>query len=107
MMKEELEKSKDERTPFKTAGMTFLSFVTIGLIPLLAYLFAILNILEPSNLFLVSCILTGIALAIVGSFKSGVTNKNKLVGVIETLFLGGIAAFLAYYVGAVLETIFK
>ncbi len=107
MMKEELEMSKDERTPVKTAGMTFLSFVTIGLIPLLAYVFAILELLEQNNLFLLSCILTGIALAIVGSLKSVVTDKNKFVGIAETLFLGGIAAFLSYYVGAVLETVFR
>src|SRR6478609_4371493 len=34
MMKEELELTKDdERTPFKTALMTFLAFLSIGLIP--------------------------------------------------------------------------
>jgi vacuolar iron transporter family protein len=107
MMKEELELAKDDRTPVKTAGMTFISFILIGLIPLLSYVFASLFDIQEENLFLYSCILTGIGLAIVGSMKSIVTEKNAFVGIAETLALGGIAAVLAYFVGAVLENAFR
>jgi VIT1/CCC1 family predicted Fe2+/Mn2+ transporter len=106
MMKEELQMMKDERTPLKTASMTFISFVLIGLIPLLSYVFALIFNWESSYLFLYSCLLTGVGLMIVGSLKSVVTEKSKLVGITETLALGGIAALLAYYVGAVLEKMF-
>jgi VIT1/CCC1 family predicted Fe2+/Mn2+ transporter len=106
MMKEELQMVKDERTPFKTASMTFISFVLIGLIPLLSYVFAWIFKWEPSHLFLYSCLLTAVGLGIVGSLKSVVTEKSKIVGIAETLTLGGIAALLAYYVGAVLERMF-
>jgi vacuolar iron transporter family protein len=106
MMKEELQMVKDDRTPLKTASMTFISFVLIGLIPLLSYVFALIFKWETSNLFLYSCLLTGVGLIIVGSLKSVVTEKSKIVGIAETLALGGIAALLAYYVGAVLETMF-
>jgi VIT1/CCC1 family predicted Fe2+/Mn2+ transporter len=47
-----------------------------------------------------------VALAIVGSLKSFVTEKNILFGIFETLLLGGLAAFLAYFVGDVLEKMF-
>jgi VIT1/CCC1 family predicted Fe2+/Mn2+ transporter len=57
-------------------------------------------------LFLYSCLLTGVGLTIVGSLKSMVTEKNKLIGIAETLALGGLAAALAYFVGAVLERMF-
>jgi VIT1/CCC1 family predicted Fe2+/Mn2+ transporter len=106
MMKEELEMVQDPRTPIKTAGMTFLSFLTIGLIPLLSYVYALFFPVNHDNLFLYSCILTAVGLTIVGSMKSIVTEKNKFVGIAETLILGGLAAFLAYYVGAVLEKMF-
>ncbi len=106
MMKEELEMTKDERTPIKTAAATFLSFLLIGFIPLLSYIFAGILNLSANSLFISSCVLTAVGLAIVGSMKSIVTEKNKWTGVMETLLLGGIAALLAYYVGAVLEKMF-
>ena len=106
MMKEELEMVRDERSPLKTAAATFLSFVCIGIIPLLSYIFADMLSLSASNLFISSCLLTAVGLAIVGSMKSIVTEKNKWSGMLETLLLGGLAAFLAYYVGAVLEKMF-
>ena len=106
MMKEELEMVKSDKTPYKTAGMTFISFLIVGAVPLLSYVFVGSGPSIQKDLFLYSCILTGVALAIVGSFKSFVTEKNIFVGIFETLFLGGIAATLAYFVGDVLEKLF-
>ncbi len=106
MMKEELEMVKDEKTPISTATVTFIAFAVIGLIPLLSYLIAWIFNLDKTHLFLYSCILTGIGLAIVGYFKSIVTEKNKFISIAETLVLGGIAAALSYVVGAVLEKMF-
>ena len=98
--------SKDDKTPLKTASVTFLSFFLIGLIPLLAYVSAGFLKLNVENLFLYSCILTAFGLIVVGCLKSVVTEKNMLKGIVETVFLGGIAALLSYYVGAVLEKMF-
>jgi len=106
MMKEELEMTNDDKTPFKTALATFLSFNLIGIIPLLAYIFAVWYTLDSSKLFLISCITTGIALMTVGYLKSIVTEKPWAKGVSETLALGGLAAFLAYFVGEVLAKYF-
>lgn len=106
MMKEELEMVKSDKTPYKTAGMTFISFIIVGSVPLLSYVFTGSGPAIQQDLFLYSCILTAVALAIVGSFKSFVTEKNIFIGIGETLLLGGLAAFLAYFVGDVLEKIF-
>jgi VIT1/CCC1 family predicted Fe2+/Mn2+ transporter len=102
MMKEELEMSKDDKTPIMTASATFLSFNLLGIIPLLAYVFAAIFHADRTNLFLISCISTGIALMIIGFLKSKVTQKSWSKGVMETLLLGGLAAFFAYFVGEVL-----
>ncbi|MCP2044303.1 VIT1/CCC1 transporter family protein [Pontibacter sp. HSC-36F09] len=107
MMKEELEMTKDDKTPVKTASVTFISFVIVGAIPLLAYIFAGLDSgIAGKELFLYSSVLTGIALTIVGALKSMVTERNILAGIAETLLLGGLAASLAYFVGDVLEQVF-
>ena len=106
MMKEELEMTKSNKAPYKTAGMTFFSFVIVGSVPLLSYLFTGTGPSIQEDLFLYSCILTGVALAFIGSLKSIVTEKNVFFGIFETLLLGGLAAFLAYFVGDVLEKTF-
>lgn len=106
MMKEELEMIKDGKTPVKTASVTFISFVLVGSIPLLSYMFAGSEMAPTaSELFLYSCVLTGVALSNVGSLKSIVTERNILTGIAETLLLGGLAALLAYFVGDVLENV--
>ncbi|MDX1629054.1 MAG: VIT1/CCC1 transporter family protein, partial [Fulvivirga sp.] len=102
MMKEELEMTKDDKTPIKTAFATFLSFNLIGIIPLLSYIGAALLDIEEGNLFLTSCLATGVAMIIIGYLKSRVTEKPWVRGVAETLLLGGLAAILAYFVGDLL-----
>ncbi|MCM4161222.1 hypothetical protein FHG64_03110 [Antarcticibacterium flavum] len=106
MMKEELEMVVGDKTPFKTAGVTFFSFILVGAVPLLSYVFIGNDLISGPDLFLYSCLLTAVALSIVGALKSLVTEKNVIIGILETLLLGGIAALLAYYVGDVLEKMF-
>ena len=103
MMREELSMIKDHRAPVKTATVTFISFVLVGIIPLLSYLFAALVPGSQQYLFVISCGATGFALMIIGQLKSIVTGKSRFRGTMETLILGGLAAFVAYYVGFVLE----
>ena len=90
-------------SPYRTAGATFISFVIMGLIPLLVYVYSYLNGSKGDNLFTYSCFLTGIGFLCIGLLRSRVTQTNWVRSVIETLLLGGIAAVLAYYLGFVLE----
>ena len=107
MMKEELEMTKDRKSPYQTAGVTFFSFLLVGFIPLAAYVYALLFETSKDQLFVYACVLTGAAFCLIGVLKSIINQKNAIRGIAETLFLGGIAAVLAYYVGAVLENLFK
>ena len=104
-MKEELEMQKETRSPFSTAGVTFGSFVLVGLIPLMAYVLNYASGIGSENMFLTSSIMTGVAFGLIGLLKSYVTDTRRVRGVLETLLLGGIAAIIAYYVGDVLEVI--
>jgi VIT1/CCC1 family predicted Fe2+/Mn2+ transporter len=47
------------------------------------------------------------AFVIIGILKSYVNERSIWRGIAETLFLGAIAAVLAYFVGDVLEQLFK
>ncbi len=104
MMKEELMMSEESRSPIKIGGVTFLSFLLVGLIPLLIYVW---NSLFEFNgdLFLWTSILTSLAFIFIGFLKSYVTQTGKIKGVLETLTLGIIAATIAYFVGDILENI--
>ena len=102
MMKEELEIIPDPKSPFKIGLVTYISFILVGMIPLLSYL---LNMggASQGKQFLIACILTSIGFIFIGFLKAHVTQINKLKGTLETLVLGGIAAGVAYVVGDVLE----
>lgn len=102
MMKEELEMSKDVKSPLSTAVATFLSFNAVGLIPLLIYLIALFTEIRPELLFPISCAGTGLSLALVGYMRGVVTDISRLKSVFQTLLLGGLAATCAFYVGEVL-----
>ncbi len=104
MMKEELEMAKDDKSPFSVGLFTFVSFLIVGLIPLIVYLWDFITPLD-IDLFFVTCLLTSVAFILVGFLKSIVTGAGKFRSSMETLLLGAIAAVLAYYVGDFLEKI--
>lgn len=99
---EDLGSENQFKVPFRVASATYVSFILIGLIPLLSYLIYFFTALT-LNLFLVSSIFTAIGFIIVGWLKAYVNQTMILKGVIETLLLGTVAALLAYYVGDFLE----
>ncbi len=102
MMKEELEMAEESKSPFKMGLVTFISFVIMGLIPLVVYVIDY-TVGFTADLFLYSSVMTFIIFALIGFAKSFVTGTNKIRGVLETVFLGGSAAVLAYFVGDLLE----
>lgn len=101
MMKDELEMIKDDRNPAFIGGTTYLSFILIGLIPLLIYVLPLG--LDPGSLFAWSCLLTGSGFIIIGALKAHLNQTHYLRGILETLFLGAVAALVSYFVGDVLE----
>jgi VIT1/CCC1 family predicted Fe2+/Mn2+ transporter len=104
MMKEELEILPDNKSPFKIGLVTYISFITIGLIPLLSYLIGFKS-MSAGLQFLIACILTSFGFIIIGMLKAVVTESSRLKGTAETLLLGALAAGVAYFVGDVLEKV--
>lgn len=74
---------------------TFVAFIIFGLIPLLPYVL----FRDNQSVFFYSIAATFGALTLLGFFRYKVTKQNLLRSVGETLFLGGTAALVAYFVG--------
>ncbi len=84
-----------EEKPIKNAAATFFAFVIAGAIPLLPYIFDI----HWNNFYLAS-IATSIALFIVGSLRTLVTGTKWWKAGFEMFFIGSLAAFVSYIIGA-------
>lgn len=97
------ESIKDEPSPVINGAMTYISFILVGLVPLLAYTIDLILGLDSSNLFTVSIVLTALAFIGIGLLKSRVAHTSRIRSVLETLILGAIAAGFAYVLGDVLE----
>lgn len=102
MMKEELEMMVEDKSPVYIGFVTYVSFISIGLIPLVIY---VLDYISPidNDLFVISSVLTATGFIIIGLLKAYVNQTKFWKGVVETLSLGGIAAVVAYFVGDLLE----
>ncbi|MBU2503853.1 MAG: VIT1/CCC1 transporter family protein, partial [Nanoarchaeota archaeon] len=89
---------KDER---KTAFATFISFFSVGFIPLISFVVAAVtkNSWLIANQFKGAFVLTGLSLLVIGWLKGVVTEKHRIKSAIQTFLIGGGAALLAFSAG--------
>jgi VIT1/CCC1 family predicted Fe2+/Mn2+ transporter len=80
--------------PMRAAIATFLAFLVAGFVPLLPFLLGI------ENAFTVSAAMTGIVFFGIGAAKSIWSLSPWWKSGLETLFIGGAAAAVAYFVGS-------
>lgn len=102
MMKEELGLIEETKSSFKIGMVTFLSFFTLGLVPLFVYVVDYFNPLA-INLLLITSSLTLLMFFVIGYLKGIINQVNKFKSAMETFFMGTIAAIVAYYVGYFIE----
>ncbi|MFH1284328.1 MAG: VIT1/CCC1 transporter family protein [Candidatus Peregrinibacteria bacterium] len=103
MMRNEFKMCRESVHPMKGAITTFVSFVAVGFIPLIAYTFNSLLKLSQSALFITTCVATLSALFMVGAIKSKFSPKNWFISGLETVLIGGLAASIAYLTGVFLK----
>lgn len=99
MMRNEFNMTLENVNPIGGALATFISFVVIGFIPLIGYTFRPLLNLDQQATFYLTCASTLLALFIVGTVKSRFSVRHWFVSGLETMFIGGVAATIAYLVG--------
>ncbi len=105
MMLEELQMLEDTTQPLVSARATLASFVIAGSVPLLVYLLGLLTPIPQTVSFPISLGLSGLALFGLGAAKVLVTGLKPLRSGLEMLLVGGLAAGVAYVVGALLKGI--
>ncbi len=106
MMADELGLLESQKSPWKTAGFTYFGFITIGIIPLLSYLLSYFIPLFKEHTFGIAVFLTFTALVTIGIIKRQITKKVLWKSVLETVFIGGTAAGISYYIGYLLKILF-
>jgi vacuolar iron transporter family protein len=94
---------QDHHSPIKTALATFISFISIGSIPVVAYL--IIEGFTDTQAFFWTTVVTGITFIGIGAVRGILSQKNSFRTAMETLAVGMIAAGVAYGVGAFLGNI--
>lgn len=105
MMVDELGMLPDGRKPLLSGLATLASFIIAGSIPLLVYLLGLFVPIPAGDAFLISLGLSAAALFGLGAAKVLVTQRNSFRSGLEMLLVGGLAAGVAYGVGALLRGI--
>ncbi len=108
MLTHEFNVIEESINPRKGAMVTFLAFVSIGIIPLVGYLIQMWAPFKNAEiLFVGTSIATLAALFTVGTVKSRFTGRHWLLAGSETALIGGMAASISYIVGDLLGKLFQ
>lgn len=94
MMSEEWGIGKTTQQPAKVALVTFFAFVSVGLIPLLPFLWA--QVAGIASSWRESMAITALAFIAIGAWRAKVFKEDPLFGGLGTLATGGGAALVAY-----------
>ncbi|HEY0604381.1 MAG TPA: VIT1/CCC1 transporter family protein [Herpetosiphonaceae bacterium] len=103
MLIDELGLLADQRKPWAIALTTFAAFVIAGVVPLLVYLVGLFTPIAPTVAFIISLVLSALALFGLGAAKVWVTERNPWRSGLSMLLVGGLAATVAYGVGVLLQ----
>jgi VIT1/CCC1 family predicted Fe2+/Mn2+ transporter len=103
MLKEEVGVHPDTPHPLRAALATLAAFVLVGAVPLLPFL-----LLEDAleRAFAVSAVATGATFFAIGTLKGWAVGRPVLPSGLETFAVGGVAAAVAYAIGAWLRQAF-
>lgn len=100
MLNEELGFPSDPPGALRAAAATFVAFVSLGFVPLFAFVARSWGVFDAA--FAWSTVLTGITFFGIGALKGRFVEQAWWRSGAETLAVGGVAAALAYLVGAVI-----
>lgn len=103
MMQDELGYAGDAPDPLRSAMATMAAFLVVGFLPLAIY---VADLLVPGRIpapFAWSAGLTAVGFLVIGLLKARFVGQSRIRGALETLFVGGAAAALAFAVGVLLQ----
>ena len=103
MMREELGLVENSKNPIHSAISTFVGFNAIGLIPLLPFAIFFDNDFAMSDTIWYSVSATACAFFLIGVIKGKIVKHSLIKSGMSSLFVGSIAASIAYLVGSLLH----
>jgi VIT1/CCC1 family predicted Fe2+/Mn2+ transporter len=103
MMIDELGLLKDDRHPLLSGLATLIAFTVAGAVPLAIYFLDMAVSISASAAYPIALALSGLALFGLGAAKVLITHRSPFKSGLEMLLVGGLAAGVAYAVGALLE----
>ncbi|HEU0022357.1 MAG TPA: VIT1/CCC1 transporter family protein [Dehalococcoidia bacterium] len=103
MLREEHGFAAKEGSPWRSGLVTCSGFMAAGLVPLLPYFYGAIFPVGVLNSFAWSTILAFATFFGIGALKTRFVEQRWYWGGLETLVVGGVAAGLAYLVGALLR----
>ncbi|KAL6126072.1 hypothetical protein ACLB2K_074123 [Fragaria x ananassa] len=96
---------EEAEKPWKNGLVTFVAFLVFGSAPLLSFIVLIPFTNNDLVKFAGACILSAVALALLGIAKAKIAGQQHALSVAVTLFNGAAAAAAAYVVGWTLKNI--
>ncbi len=98
------EESRDKNLPSRSAALylsvtTFFSFVLVGSIPIIPFVFAYIFDTKINDMFMSSILLTVGCFVSIGLLRGYILKKNMLYLAGQTLLVGSVSASIAYFVG--------
>jgi len=103
MLQDEHGLTLESANPLLAASITFVAFLSLGVLPLLPFLIDAVSPGVITHPYLSSCATTAIAFIIIGVAKGAQVGSSRSVAALETLLMGGVAALLAYGIGYALN----
>ena len=103
-------RSESERDQaFRSATVTFFSFLLVGLFPLAPSLYAYNNgqadMHLPLSIFIISTILTILAFSFIGYLRGKILLRSKWRTIMQSIMICSISAAVAYYIGEMVSVI--
>ena len=103
MLREEHGFSAEEVSPWKAGLVMYSGFMLAGTVPLIPYFLQLAVPVSLAVLFFWSTVFACVSFFAIGALKTRFVDQSWLWGGLETLVVGGVAAGLAYLVGALLR----
>lgn len=96
MLKDEHGLQTDSPNPYWSGGATFLAFLSIGFLPLIPFM---IPSFDQHIIFPASGIIAALAFFGIGAIKGLILKQPLLKTGLSTLFIGSLAALMAYMIG--------
>ncbi|MBL1217320.1 MAG: hypothetical protein D8M59_07470 [Planctomycetes bacterium] len=91
------------RIPWKCALATFVAFCFAGFVPLMPFVLGLILKRAIPYQYAISAGLTAITFVLIGAVKGRIVRHRWYTSAVETLFIGGAAAGLAFLAGVLLK----